>query len=171
MSSLVPTERIEKQILLLRGHKVMLSIDLAEMYGVEPRALVQAVKRNRERFPKDFMFQLTEEEFENLKSQIVTSSWGGLRRARPYAFTEQGVAMLSSVLNSTRAVHVNIAIMRTFVRLRGMIASNKELARRLVELEKKYDRQFKVVFDAIRELMAPTKTPVRRIGFQRDGAK
>jgi hypothetical protein len=171
VSSLVPTERIEKQILLLRGHKVMLSIDLAEMYGVEPRALVQAVKRNRERFPKDFMFQLTEEEFENLKSQIVTSSWGGLRRARPYAFTEQGVAMLSSVLNSTRAVHVNIAIMRTFVRLRGMIASNKELARRLVELERKYDRQFKVVFDAIRELMAPTKTPVRRIGFQREGAK
>jgi hypothetical protein len=171
VSSLVPTERIEKQILLLRGHKVMLSIDLAEMYGVEPRALVQAVKRNRERFPKDFMFQLSEEEFENLKSQIVTSSWGGLRRARPYAFTEQGVAMLSSVLNSTRAVHVNIAIMRTFVRLRGMIASNKELARRLVELEKKYDRQFKVVFDAIRELMAPTKTPVRRIGFQRDVAK
>jgi hypothetical protein len=171
VSSLVPTERIEKQILLLRGHKVMLSIDLAEMYGVEPRALVQAVKRNRERFPKDFMFQLSEEEFENLKSQIVTSSWGGLRRARPYAFTEQGVAMLSSVLHSTRAVHVNIAIMRTFVRLRGMIASNKELARRLVELEKKYDRQFKVVFDAIRELMAPTKTPVRRIGFQREGAK
>lgn len=171
MSSLVPTERIEKQILLLRGHKVMLSIDLAEMYGVEPRVLVQAVKRNRKRFPKDFMFQLTEEEFENLKSQIVTSSWGGLRRARPYAFTEQGVAMLSSVLKSTRAVHVNIAIMRTFVRLRGMIASNKELARRLAELEKKYDRQFKVVFDAIRELMAPTKTPVRRIGFQRDGAK
>jgi hypothetical protein len=149
----------------------MLSIDLAEMYGVEPRVLVQAVKRNRKRFPKDFMFQLTEEEFENLKSQIVTSSWGGLRRARPYAFTEQGVAMLSSVLKSTRAVHVNIAIMRTFVRLRGMIASNKELARRLAELEKKYDRQFKVVFDAIRELMAPTKTPVRRIGFQRDGAK
>ncbi|HSA87604.1 MAG TPA: ORF6N domain-containing protein [Nitrospira sp.] len=171
MSSLVPTERIVKQILLLRGHKVMLSPDLALMYGVEPRALVQAVKRNRERFPTDFMFQLTEEEFENLKSQIVTSSWGGLRRARPYAFTEQGVAMLSSVLNSKRAVQVNIAIMRAFVRLRRMIASNKELAKRLNELERKYDAQFKVVFDAIRELMAPPKAPVRRIGFQREGAK
>jgi hypothetical protein len=149
----------------------MLSPDLALMYGVEPRALVQAVKRNRERFPTDFMFQLTEEEFENLKSQIVTSSWGGLRRARPYAFTEQGVAMLSSVLNSKRAVQVNIAIMRAFVRLRRMIASNKELAKRLNELERKYDAQFKVVFDAIRELMAPPKAPVRRIGFQREGAK
>jgi ORF6N domain-containing protein len=171
VSSLVPTERIVKQILLLRGHKVMLSPDLALMYGVEPRALVQAVKRNRERFPTDFMFQLTEEEFENLKSQIVTSSWGGLRRARPYAFTEQGVAMLSSVLNSKPAVQVNIAIMRAFVRLRRMIASNKELAKRLNELERKYDAQFKVVFDAIRELMAPPKAPVRRIGFQREGAK
>jgi hypothetical protein len=114
----------------------MLSPDLALMYGVEPRALVQAVKRNRERFPTDFMFQLTEEEFENLKSQIVTSSWGGLRLARPYAFTEQGVAMLSGVLNSKRAVQVNIAIMRAFVRLRRMIASNKELAKRLNELER-----------------------------------
>lgn len=171
MSSLVPIERIEKRILFLRGHKVMLSTDLAEMYGVEPRALVQAVKRNRERFPKDFMFQLSEKEFENLKSQIVTSSWGGLRRARPYAFTEQGVAMLSSVLNSKRAVQVNIGIMRAFVQLREMIGTNKELARRLAELEKKYDMQFKVVFDAIRELMAPPKTPVRRIGFQREGVK
>lgn len=171
MSSLVPIEQIEKRILFLRGHKVMLSTDLAEMYGVEPRALVQAVKRNRERFPKDFMFQLSEKEFENLKSQIVTSSWGGLRRARPYAFTEQGVAMLSSVLNSKRAVQVNIGIMRAFVQLREMIGTNKELARRLAELEKKYDTQFKVVFDAIRELMAPPKTPVRRIGFQREGVK
>ena len=171
MSSLVPIEQIEKRILFLRGHKVMLSTDLAEMYGVEPRALVQAVKRNRERFPKDFMFQLSEKEFENLKSQIVTSSWGGLRRARPYAFTEQGVAMLSSVLNSKRAVQVNIGIMRAFVQLREMIGTNKELARRLAEIENKYDAQFKVVFDAIRELMAPPKTPVRRIGFQREGVK
>lgn len=171
VSSFVPDERIEKRILLLRGHRVMLSTDLAEMYGVESRALVQAVKRNRERFPKDFMFQLSEKEFENLKSQIVTSSWGGLRRARPYAFTEQGVAMLSSVLNSKRAVQVNIGIMRAFVQLREMIGTNKELARRLAELEQKYDAQFKVVFDAIRELMAPPKTPVRRIGFQREGVK
>jgi hypothetical protein len=171
VSSLVPIERIEKRILFLRGHRVMLSTDLAEMYGVEPRALVQAVKRNRERFPKDFMFQLSEKEFEILKSQIVTSSWGGLRRARPYAFTEQGVAMLSSVLNSKRAVQVNIGIMRAFVQLREMIGTNKELAKRLAELEQKYDAQFKVVFDAIRELMAPPKTPVRRIGFQREGVK
>ncbi len=165
MSALVPIERIERTILLIRGHKVMLSTDLAEMYGVEPRALVQAVKRNRERFPKDFMFQLSEKEFANLKSQFVTSSWGGLRRARPYAFTEQGVAMLSSVLNSKRAVLVNIGIMRAFVRLRDMIASNKALARRLDDLEKKYDRQFKIVFDAIRELMAPPVAPRRRIDF------
>lgn len=171
MSALVPIERIERTILLIRGHKVMLSSDLAEMYGVAPRALVQAVKRNRERFPKDFMFQLSEKEFADLKSQIVTSSWGGPRRARPYAFTEQGVAMLSSVLKSKRAVQVNIGIMRAFVRLREMIASNKDLARRLDELEKTYDKQFKIVFDAIRELMTPPATPRRRIGFQRETAR
>ncbi|HLA28083.1 MAG: DNA-binding protein [Planctomycetes bacterium RIFCSPLOWO2_12_FULL_50_35] len=150
--SIIPMERIENRIYLLRGHKVMLSTDLAELYGVEPRVLVQAVKRNIERFPEDFMFQLTKEEFDNLKSQIVTSSWGGLRRATPYAFTEQGVAMLSGVLNSQRAVQVNIEIMRAFVRLRQMLASNAELSRKLDALEKKYDAQFKVVFDAIREL-------------------
>ena len=165
--SLIPVERIERSILLIRGQKVMLSTDLAELYQVEPRVLVQAVKRNIARFPKDFMFQLTEEEFSNLKSQIVISSWGGLRRARPYAFTEQGVAMLSSVLRSKRAIQVNIEIMRAFVRLRRMLASNKELARRLEALEKKYDAQFKVVFDAIRQLMAPQEPqrPKRRIGF------
>ena len=112
---LVPVERIERSILLIRGHKVMLSTDLAELYGVEPRILVQAVKRNITRFPQDFMFQLSKEEFSNLKSQIVISSWGGLRRAPPYAFTEQGVAMLSSVLRSKRAIQVNIEIMRAFV--------------------------------------------------------
>ena len=111
---IIPMERIENRIYLLRGHKIMLSTDLAELYGVEPRVLVQAVKRNIERFPEDFMFQLSKEEFDNLKSQIVTSSWGGLRRAAPYAFTEQGVAMLSGVLNSKRAVSVNIEIMRAF---------------------------------------------------------
>jgi len=165
--SLIPLERIERSILLIRGQKVMLSTDLAELYQVEPRVLVQAVKRNIARFPKDFMFQLTEEEFSNLKSQIVISSWGGLRRARPYAFTEQGVAMLSSVLRSKRAIQVNIEIMRAFVRLRRMLASNKELARRLDALEKKYDAQFKVVFDAIRELMKPQEPqrPKRRMGF------
>jgi len=163
--SLIPVERIERSILLIRGQKVMLSTDLAELYQVEPRVLVQAVKRNISRFPKDFMFQLTEEEFSNLKSQIVISSWGGLRRARPYAFTEQGVAMLSSVLRSKRAIQVNVEIMRAFVRLRRMLASNKELARRLDALEKKYDAQFKVVFDAIRELMKPPESKKRPIGF------
>jgi len=130
------------------------------------KALNQAVKRNIERFPEDFMFQLRDKEFANLKSQIVTSSWGGLRRAAPYAFTEQGVAMLSSVLRSDRAIHVNIEIMRAFVRLRQMLASNGELARKLAALEKKYDAQFKVVFDAIRELMTPP-TPKKSgsIGF------
>jgi hypothetical protein len=165
--SLVPPERIERSILLIRGHKVMLSTDLAELYQVEARALVQAVKRNIARFPQDFMFQLTKEEFSNLKSQIVISSWGGLRRAAPYAFTEQGVAMLSSVLRSKRAIQVNIEIMRAFVRLRQILASNKELAKRLDELEKKYDVQFKIVFDAIRQLMAPPEPepPKKRIGF------
>lgn len=129
--------------------------------------LNEAVKRNEDRFPDDFMFQLTKAEFENLKSQIAISSskWGGRRHA-PYAFTEQGVAMLSSVLRSKRAVEVNIAIMRTFVRLREMISSNKALARRLTDLEKKYDGQFQVVFEAIRELMAEPTPRSRRIGFK-----
>ena len=161
----IPPERIERQILLIRGQKVMLSTDLAELYQVAPRVLVQAVKRNRERFPEDFMFQLSKKEYSNLKSQFVTSSWGGARRATPYAFTEQGVAMLSSVLRSGRAVQVNIAIMRAFVKLREMLASHRDLTRRLDEMEKEYDAQFKVVFDAIRELMKPPKKPRRRIGF------
>ena len=130
---------------------------------------MQAVKRNLERFPKDFMFQLTRDEVESLKSQIVTSSWGGARRATPYAFTEQGVAMLSSVLRSDRAVLVNVAIMRTFVKMRQLLAANADLARRLDALEKRYDAQFKVVFDAIRQLMAPTaEKPNRHIGFGRE---
>ncbi len=137
--SIVPVDRIEKRIFFLRSLTVMLSTDLAELYEVEPRVLVQAVKRNIDRFPKDFMFQLNEEEFENLKSQIVISSWGGPRRARPYAFTEQGVAMLSSVLRSKRAIQVNIEIMRAFVRMRQILASHKVLARKLAELEKKHD--------------------------------
>ena len=163
--SLIPSERIEQRIFLLRGHKVMLSPDLAELYGVEPRALVQAVKRNRTRFPDDFMFQLTDTEFGNLKSQFVTSSWGGMRRATPYAFTEQGVAMLSSVLMSKRAVAVNIEIMRAFVRLRQLLSTHVDLARKLASLEKKYDAQFKVVFDAIRQLMIPPETKRKKIGF------
>jgi hypothetical protein len=146
----------------------MLDATLAELYGVQTKVLVQAVNRNRERFPEDFFFQLTKEEFDNLRSQIVTSSagWGG-RRYPPYAFTEQGVAMLSSVLRSLRAVQVNIEIMRAFVRLREMLASHRELARRLDELEQRYDAQFKAVFDAIRQLMTPEPPPARRrIGFR-----
>jgi hypothetical protein len=163
-SNAIPPERIERRILLIRGHKVMLSVDLAELYSVEPRVLIQAVKRNLERFPDDFMFQLTDEEVANLKSQIVISSWGGAR-TRPYAFTEQGVAMLSSVLRSPRAVQVNIAIMRAFVKLREILATNRDLARRLDDLESKYDSQFRTVFDAIRALMRPPEKPRRRIGF------
>ena len=164
--AVVPLQRIESDILLMRGQKVMLSTHLAELYEVEPRVLVQAVKRNIERFPGDFMFQLSAEEFVNLKSQFVTSSWGGARRAAPYAFTEQGVAMLSSVLRSDCAIHVNIEIMRAFVKLRQMLASNTELARKLAALESKYDAQFKIVFDAIRELMAPPNPKKKRpIGF------
>ena len=165
--SLIPVDRIEKIILLLRRQKVMLDADLAGLYGVETRVLVQAVKRNLERFPEDFMFQLSREEYDNLRSQSVTSSdWGG-RRYPPYAFTEQGVAMLSSVLRSRRAVQVNIEIMRAFIRLRQMLASHAELARKLDALEKKYDAQFKDVFEAIRQLMAPPEPKRRAIGFRK----
>jgi hypothetical protein len=167
MSALVPRERIEQTIFFIRGHNVTLDGDLAHLYGVTAGRLNEAVKRNEDRFPSDFMFQLTKAEFEHLKSQIAISSskWGGRRHA-PYAFTEQGVAMLSSVLRSKRAIQVNIAIMRAFVQLREMIASNKGLARRLNELEKKYDGQFRVVFEAIRELMAEPAPKSRRIGFK-----
>lgn len=165
-SAIVPIERIESTILLIRSHKVILDADLARLYGVATKALVQAAKRNRERFPTDFMFQLSPKEFKILRSQSVTSNPRGGRRYPPYAFTEQGVAMLSSVLRSKRAVLVNIQIMRTFVRLRRILASHADLHRRLDALEKKYDKHFKVVFDAIRELMAPPEKPSRRIGFR-----
>jgi len=157
--------QVEQSILLLRKQRVMLSHDLARLYGVETKVLNQAVKRNEDRFPEDFMFQLSLQEWEDLKSQSVTSSWGGARRAPPYAFTEQGVAMLSSVLRSPRAVQVNIAIMRAFVRLRQMLLTNANLAQKLADLERKYDSQFKAVFDAIRQLMAPPKKRTREIGF------
>ena len=171
----IPTERIERAILIVRGHRVMLDADLAVLYGVSVGRLNEAVKRNRDRFPDDFMFQLSQAEFENLKYQIrelnlksqiaiSSSDWGG-RRSPPYAFTEQGVAMLSSVLRSKRAVRANIEIMRAFVRLRQILASNAQLARKLDALEKKYDAQFKVVFDAIRQLMTPAEPKKRRIGF------
>ena len=157
--------KVERRIFLVRSQKVMLDFDLAELYGVETRALKQAVRRNLDRFPADFMFELSTPEIKNLVSQTVIPTRGKLGGATPYAFTEQGVAMLSSVLRSPRAVQVNIAIMRTFVRLREMLLSNAELARQLAALENKYDAQFRVVFDAIRELMLPPDPPRRKIGF------
>ena len=171
-TTLIPAERIERSILLIREHKILLDNDLADLYGVETKTLVRAMKRNIERFPEDFMFQLTREEFDILRSQFATSGqWGG-RRYPPYAFTEQGVAMLSSVLRSPRAIEVNIEIMRAFVRLREMIGSHGQLARKLAALEKKYDQQFKVVFDAIRQLMQPpTPRERREIGFHIQSSK
>ena len=161
----IPIERIERLILLIRGKKVLLDYDLADLYGVETKALNQAVKRNVKRFPPDFMFQLTNEELKTLRSQFVTSKGFAGRRVPPYVFTEQGVAMISGVLNSSRAIEVNIAIMRTFVQLRQMLSSNEELSRRLNELETRYDKQFRVVFEAIRELMTPPEPKRRQMGF------
>jgi hypothetical protein len=159
---------VESRILMLRGLRVMLDHDLAELYGVTTSNLNKAVTRNIERFPPDLMFQLTAEEFQNLKFHFGTSSWGGTRKL-PRAFTEQGVAMLSSVLRSRRAILVNIEVMRAFVRLRRILADNADLAGRLNGLEKKYDVQFKVVFDAIRQLMQKPKpepeAPKQKIGF------
>jgi hypothetical protein len=161
-------EGIAQRIRFLRGQRVMLAHELAELYGVEQRALVQAVARNRERFPEDFMFQLTWAEVERSRSQfvILNEGRGTNLKYRPYAFTEHGVAMLSSVLRSERAIQANIAIMRTFGRLRALLASHKELARKLSELEQRYDSQFKVVFDAIRELMERPRAERRPIGFR-----
>jgi len=202
MGDVISSESLLKRIFLLRGEKVLLDSDLAQLYGVGTKRLNEQVRRNIKRFPADFMFQLTEDEiefirsqiatleadsifykenqqFSNLRSQIVTSNlrsqiatssleYGG-RRYLPYAFTERGVAMLSSVLNSERAIQVNIEIMRAFVRLREILSSNKELSRKLDQLEKRYDHQFKIVFDAIRELMAPPAAPKKKkIGFGRE---
>lgn len=166
-TSLIPAERIERTIYLIRGEKVMLDRDLAKLYGVPTKALKQAVRRNTDRFPNDFMFLLTPSELQDWRSQFVTSKSDrmGLRYP-PMAFTEHGILMLSSVLNSTRAVQVNIEIMRAFVRLRQMLASNAELSRRLDELESNYDRRFKIVFDTIRELMTPVPATRKQIGFR-----
>lgn len=170
-TSLVPAERIDQAILLIRGQKVMLDTDLAVLYGVPTKVLNQALKRNLERFPEDFMFQLTWEEAKELsRSQFVTLKRGQNPKYRPYVFTEQGVAMLSSVLRSKRAIAVNIAIMRAFVRLRAILSSHVELSRRLDELERKSDAQFRVVFDSLRKLMATERPePKRRIGFRSPG--
>ena len=162
----IPDELIEQKIYLIRGHKVMLDADLAGLYRVTTGNLNLAVRRNQRRFPEDFMFQLSREETQSLLLQNARAKGRGGRRTPPYAFTEQGVAMLSSVLNSERAVEVNITIMRAFVRLRAMLATHAGLARRLNESEQKYDEQFREVFEAIRELMTPEPVPPsRRIGF------
>ncbi len=164
---LISPEAIAPMVHWIRHEKVMLDSDLASLYGVEARVLNQAVKRNISRFPADFMFQITAEEMDALNSSQIVMSSGKHRGRRylPYAFTEQGVAMLSSVLRSQRAVEVNIAIMRTFVQLRRLMDSNRELAREIRELEKKYDGQFRIVFDAIRQLMVPPAKPAREMGF------
>ena len=171
MSKPLSSDHIQQHILLIRGQKVMLDSDLAELYEVRTRALNQAVKRNIGRFPADFMFQLNYQEVRISRSQIVILKRGQNIKYLPHAFTEQGVAMLSSVLRSERAIQVNVEIMRTFVRLREMIASHKDLARRLSEVEMKYDAQFKSVFDAIRQLMTPDEPPRPRIGFRREESR
>lgn len=168
--AVIPVERIESRIFLIRGEKVLLDADLAGLYGVGTRALVQAVKRNTKRFPEDFMFQLSQEEFDALRSQSVISKPQGRggRRYLPFAFTEQGVAMLSSVLHSERAVLVNIEIMRAFVRLRQLLATHKELAEQFKELKRRvttHDEQIRAIFDAIRRLVAPSEPKCRKIGF------
>jgi phage regulator Rha-like protein len=168
-SAIVPLERIESRILLIRGHKVILDSDLAELYGVTTKRLNEQVKRNRERFPADFMFQLTSREATSLRSQIATSKQGrGGRRYRPYAFTEHGAIMAASVLNSQRAIEVSVYVVRAFVKLREMLRTHKELAQKLAELEKRiegHDEEIIVLFEAIRQLMEPPEKTSKRIGF------
>ena len=161
--------RIERSIIWVRGDSVMLDADLAQLYGVETRTLVQAVKRHSNRFPDDFMFRLTKEEFDGLRSSSFSTEGRGGRRYAPYAFTEQGVAMLSSVLSSARAVDANIQIMRAFVRFRRMLTDHRDLARKVAQLERKYDSKFRIVFDAIRALMIQEERPRRQIGFKTGG--
>jgi hypothetical protein len=170
MTDIISQELIEKKIYMIRGYKVMIDKDLADLYEVETKIFNRAVKRNSDRFLPDFMFQLTKKEAESLRFQIGTSKTSGRggRRYLPYVFTEQGVAMLSGILKSKRAVRVNIEIMRAFIKLRQMLASNAQLSRKLKNLEKKYDEQFKVVFEAIYKLMAPPEKKKRKIGFKRE---
>ena len=164
MTKIVPIERIANKIYLMRSTKMMLDRDLAELYGVETKVLKQAVRRNIDRFPADFMFELTRDEFNNLRSQIVTSSWGGARYL-PMAFTEQGVAMLSSVLKSDQAIHVNIQIMRAFTQLRKMLSTHEDLKRKIESMERKYDKNFKIVFQAIKQMLKTDEKPKKKIGF------
>jgi hypothetical protein len=168
MNNLIPAERVESKIFLIRGQKVMIDRDLAKLYGVETFNLNKAVKRNRDRFPDDFMFQLNSKEYQNLTFQFGISSWGG-RRTLPYAFTEQGIAMLSSILRSKRAIQMNIVIMRAFVKLRQILATHKELAQKFKELEgrvDKHDSDIRMIFDAIRKMLTIEEKPKRKIGFQ-----
>jgi len=178
-ASLIPAEIITRSILFIRGQKVMFDENLAQLYGVTTKRLNEQAKRNRDRFPKDFMFQLNQKEWDIWKSQFVipknelvrsqfatSKPRSGGRRYAPYVFTEQGIAMLSSVLNSKRAVQVNIEIMRTFVRLRQILATHEQLAKKLQALENKYDRRFKIIFDVIHQLMAPPKLPSKPIGSE-----
>jgi phage regulator Rha-like protein len=169
--SLIPIEKITSKICLIRKEKVMLDSDLAELYGVETKVLVQALKRNIDRFPKDFMFQLTADQYKILRSQFVTTTWGG-RRYPPYVFTEQGVAMLPSVLKSKRAIKVNISIMRAFVELRKFLYSNDKLAVKLNELEKEtkkrfeeHQKQISLIFEAIKQLIKDDSKPIKKVGF------
>ncbi len=167
MNDLIPQEVVEKRIYLIRHQKVMIDRDLAELYGVETKILNRAVKRNIDRFPEDFMFQLSKEEYDQLlRCQIGTLKRGQHRKYLPYVFTENGVAMLSSVLNSKRAIHVNIQIMRTFTKLRKLMATHKDLKRKIEQMEKKYDEQFHVVFEAIKQLLESPKKNKRKIGFR-----
>ena len=171
MTNLVPVESLMNKILLIRGRKVMLDSDLAELYEVETKQLKRAVRRNIERFPEDFMFELTLEEYHSLRSQIGTLKRGEHAKYTPFAFAEQGIAMLSSVLHSERAIQVNITIMRAFVKLRKLLHTNEELNRKFIEMEKKYDKQFKVVFQILQQLMEPPKKPRKEIGFKTSSKK
>ena len=161
----IPVEQVEQAILVIRGERVILDSDLASLYGSDTRSLIQALKRNSRRFPADFVFQLTKGEFDSLRSQIVISKGRGGRRSLPYAFTEHGAIMAANVLNSERAVEASVQVVRAFVRLRQMVVSNQELARKVEELERKYDAQFKIVFDAIKALMKPSEPKRKQIGF------
>ena len=165
MSNLIPIEVIKERIFFIRGERVMIDRDLAELYGVETKQLKRQVRRNIDRFPEDFMFELTKEEYDVLRRQFGTLKRGRHAKYPPLSFTEQGVAMLSSVLNSNRAIQVNIAIMRTFTRLRKMLATHAELKKKIEEMEEKYDEQFRVVFEALRQLLEADEKPKRKIGF------
>jgi hypothetical protein len=167
MKPVLQETTISNQIYFIRGEQIMLDFDLAQLYGVETKRLKEAVKRNIERFPEDFMFELTKSEWENLRTHFAASSWGGIRYM-PYAFTEQGVAMLSGILRSERAVEVNIAIMRTFVQLRKLMSSNKELSKKIESLEKKYDEQFQAVFTVIKKLIQQENKPRKMMGFNKE---